>query len=260
MRALAIDAPGAARVVERARPVPGAGEALVRVRRVGLCGTDLSTFLGKNPLVTYPARDRPRDRRHHRGGRRRRRRLACRCGRDAQPVQALRRLRGMPACEAERVPQQPDARRPARGRARRVRRRVRGPALHVGLAVARSPRAGRAVLHRHARGPACASCPGRRRARDGMRWRRRWSRRGSRGARRGRHRHGRGPGQAGAGHRAWRSTHRHQLRRRGCGPHPRAHRRRRARRGHRSGRQAGDVSARARISSPPAAASSTSAG
>jgi threonine dehydrogenase-like Zn-dependent dehydrogenase len=54
MRALAIDAPGAARVVERARPVPSAGEALVRVRRAGLCGTDLSTFLGKNPLVTYP--------------------------------------------------------------------------------------------------------------------------------------------------------------------------------------------------------------
>jgi len=54
MRALAIDAPGSARVVERARPVPGAGEALVRVKRAGLCGTDLSTFLGKNPLVTYP--------------------------------------------------------------------------------------------------------------------------------------------------------------------------------------------------------------
>ena len=27
---------------------------LVRVARAGLCGTDLSTFLGKNPLVTYP--------------------------------------------------------------------------------------------------------------------------------------------------------------------------------------------------------------
>ncbi len=27
---------------------------MMRIRRVGLCGTDLSTFLGKNPLVTYP--------------------------------------------------------------------------------------------------------------------------------------------------------------------------------------------------------------
>ena len=54
MRALAIDVPGSARVVERSRPVPSAGEVLLRVRRGGLCGTDLSTFLGKNPLVSYP--------------------------------------------------------------------------------------------------------------------------------------------------------------------------------------------------------------
>jgi threonine dehydrogenase-like Zn-dependent dehydrogenase len=26
----------------------------MRIRRIGLCGTDLSTYLGKNPLVTYP--------------------------------------------------------------------------------------------------------------------------------------------------------------------------------------------------------------
>ena len=54
MRALAIDRPGSARVVERPRPVPGPDEVLVRVQRAGLCGTDLSTFLGKNPLVSYP--------------------------------------------------------------------------------------------------------------------------------------------------------------------------------------------------------------
>jgi threonine dehydrogenase-like Zn-dependent dehydrogenase len=54
MRALVIDEPGSAQVVERPRPVPGSGEVLVRVRRAGLCGTDLSTFLGKNPLVSYP--------------------------------------------------------------------------------------------------------------------------------------------------------------------------------------------------------------
>ena len=27
---------------------------MLRVRRIGLCGTDLSTFLGRSPLVTYP--------------------------------------------------------------------------------------------------------------------------------------------------------------------------------------------------------------
>jgi 2-desacetyl-2-hydroxyethyl bacteriochlorophyllide A dehydrogenase len=33
---------------------PGAGEALVRVRRVGVCGTDFHAFRGSHPLVTYP--------------------------------------------------------------------------------------------------------------------------------------------------------------------------------------------------------------
>ena len=54
MRALAVEAPGEARVVERPEPSPDVGEALVRVAYVGLCGTDLGTFTGKNPLVTYP--------------------------------------------------------------------------------------------------------------------------------------------------------------------------------------------------------------
>ena len=29
-------------------------ESLLQVRRIGLCGTDLNTFRGKNPMVTYP--------------------------------------------------------------------------------------------------------------------------------------------------------------------------------------------------------------
>jgi len=33
---------------------PGPGEALVRVHRVGICGTDISAYLGKMPFVTYP--------------------------------------------------------------------------------------------------------------------------------------------------------------------------------------------------------------
>ena len=33
---------------------PGAGEALVRVNRVGICGTDVSGYLGKMPFFTYP--------------------------------------------------------------------------------------------------------------------------------------------------------------------------------------------------------------
>jgi alcohol dehydrogenase len=35
-------------------PAPGPGEALVRVQRVGICGTDYGGFLGKMPFFSYP--------------------------------------------------------------------------------------------------------------------------------------------------------------------------------------------------------------
>lgn len=54
MRTLQIDAPGRFSYGTLPVPSPAAGEALLRVRRLGLCGTDLSTFRGVNPLVVYP--------------------------------------------------------------------------------------------------------------------------------------------------------------------------------------------------------------
>src|SRR5438874_2050992 len=54
MRALVIDRPGEARLIEINPSAPDPNEATMRIRRIGLCGTDLSTYLGKNPLVTYP--------------------------------------------------------------------------------------------------------------------------------------------------------------------------------------------------------------
>ncbi len=54
MRAFVIEEPGRTRVAEVDRPVCGPEEVLLRTRVVGMCGTDLSTFRGKNPLVTYP--------------------------------------------------------------------------------------------------------------------------------------------------------------------------------------------------------------
>ena len=54
MKALSIDRPGLAQIVDRPRPVAGPGEVLLQVAFAGLCGTDLSAFLGKNPLVEYP--------------------------------------------------------------------------------------------------------------------------------------------------------------------------------------------------------------
>ena len=54
MKALVIERPGEARVVEIEGPETPPGQATMRVRRIGMCGTDLSTYLGRNPLVTYP--------------------------------------------------------------------------------------------------------------------------------------------------------------------------------------------------------------
>jgi threonine dehydrogenase-like Zn-dependent dehydrogenase len=54
MQTLLIDAPGRFSYGEKLRPVPAPGEVLLRVRRLGFCGSDLSTFRGGNPLVSYP--------------------------------------------------------------------------------------------------------------------------------------------------------------------------------------------------------------
>jgi threonine dehydrogenase-like Zn-dependent dehydrogenase len=54
MKALFLDAPGEWAVREIPEPQMGPGEVLLRVRYVGLCGTDLSTFRGKNALVQFP--------------------------------------------------------------------------------------------------------------------------------------------------------------------------------------------------------------
>ena len=55
MKALSLHAPRQFRRVEIPPPSrPGPGEALVRVHRVGVCGTDISGYLGKMPFFSYP--------------------------------------------------------------------------------------------------------------------------------------------------------------------------------------------------------------
>jgi alcohol dehydrogenase len=55
MKAIQLEKPEHFRTIEIPEPNdPGAGEALVRVHRVGICGTDLSGFLGKMPFYSYP--------------------------------------------------------------------------------------------------------------------------------------------------------------------------------------------------------------
>lgn len=55
MKALQLEQPHAWKRIEVAEPAaPGPGEALVRVLRVGICGTDVSGYLGKMPFFSYP--------------------------------------------------------------------------------------------------------------------------------------------------------------------------------------------------------------
>jgi len=55
MKAISLDLPGQLRLIDQEEPAaPGPGQALIRVHRVGVCGTDISGFLGKMPFFTYP--------------------------------------------------------------------------------------------------------------------------------------------------------------------------------------------------------------
>jgi threonine dehydrogenase-like Zn-dependent dehydrogenase len=54
VKALLIEGLESCRMGDVPEPVPGAGEVLVDIRHVGLCGSDLATFTGLNPLVSLP--------------------------------------------------------------------------------------------------------------------------------------------------------------------------------------------------------------
>jgi 2-desacetyl-2-hydroxyethyl bacteriochlorophyllide A dehydrogenase len=54
MRALLCDKPGELRLIERPKPEVAPRSALVRLRRAGVCGTDLHIFEGTQPYFAYP--------------------------------------------------------------------------------------------------------------------------------------------------------------------------------------------------------------
>lgn len=54
MKAVQIVNPQEMRVVDIDKPVLGVGEVMVKIEYVGFCGSDLNTFLGKNPMVKLP--------------------------------------------------------------------------------------------------------------------------------------------------------------------------------------------------------------
>jgi threonine dehydrogenase-like Zn-dependent dehydrogenase len=54
VKALVIRKPGEACIETIAEPVRTPGDVLLRVRMIGMCGSDLNSFRGKNPLVRFP--------------------------------------------------------------------------------------------------------------------------------------------------------------------------------------------------------------
>ena len=54
MKQATMTAPGQIDVHEVAEPVPGLGEVLLRIQRIGVCGSDIHVYHGKHPLTTYP--------------------------------------------------------------------------------------------------------------------------------------------------------------------------------------------------------------
>ena len=54
MKAVQITEPGKVSLVEIEKPGITADEVLVKIHYVGYCGSDLNTFLGKNPMVKLP--------------------------------------------------------------------------------------------------------------------------------------------------------------------------------------------------------------
>ena len=55
MKAICLQKPGHFDQIDLSEPTkPCPGEALVRVHRVGICGTDISGYLGKMPFYSYP--------------------------------------------------------------------------------------------------------------------------------------------------------------------------------------------------------------
>jgi 2-desacetyl-2-hydroxyethyl bacteriochlorophyllide A dehydrogenase len=54
MQAVVCLQPGQLALEDRPEPQPGAGEVLVDVRRIGICGTDYHIFEGSHPFLNYP--------------------------------------------------------------------------------------------------------------------------------------------------------------------------------------------------------------
>ena len=54
MKSVVIDGPGKVRLKETEEPHIESDQVLLEIQYIGLCGSDLSTYRGLSPLVTFP--------------------------------------------------------------------------------------------------------------------------------------------------------------------------------------------------------------
>lgn len=54
MKAIVCERPGLLQTIDVELPSPREGEAVVRIRRIGICGTDLHAYQGNQPFFSYP--------------------------------------------------------------------------------------------------------------------------------------------------------------------------------------------------------------
>jgi 2-desacetyl-2-hydroxyethyl bacteriochlorophyllide A dehydrogenase len=54
MKTLCCVQPGSLKYQDRMAPTPAPGRAIVRIKRIGICGTDLQAFKGEQPFFEYP--------------------------------------------------------------------------------------------------------------------------------------------------------------------------------------------------------------
>lgn len=54
MKTVICEQPGSLVLIDRPSPEPGIDDVLIRIKRVGVCGTDLHIYTGNQPYLSYP--------------------------------------------------------------------------------------------------------------------------------------------------------------------------------------------------------------
>jgi 2-desacetyl-2-hydroxyethyl bacteriochlorophyllide A dehydrogenase len=54
MKALVCEQPGSLQYIKKGKPLLESGHAILKIRRIGICGTDLHAFEGTQPFFSYP--------------------------------------------------------------------------------------------------------------------------------------------------------------------------------------------------------------